>query len=100
LKMTQPKLTEEGLPVLSKETMDSLIDIISRSNHPIVGTLQERLERDQPELAEFLELGRDYGNRDYGRGIIFGVNILYAALRQQAAANKLGQEVNGLGNTP
>ena len=62
--MTDQKYTDEGLPVISKETMSALIDIISRSNSPIVRGLQKKLEMDQPELAEFLELDRDYENKD------------------------------------
>ena len=98
--MTNAKYTRDGLPVISKENLRALDDIIHRiySRSSEEKEIIDRLKED-PDLFNYLNsfcMGIENSKgRIHAVAFFAGSIFVYEALRRQAAANKLEREVEG-----
>jgi len=84
--MTESRLTEEGLPVVTEETFMEFLqkyDISSGNNEPEV---TERIRRENPQIARLFRLGMENAPNKAARVYYeTGVQIAYELLRLQSA---------------
>ena len=101
--MEERKYTKEGLPIISKDS----IDRYTAENH-VNGTYRQKLKTldlgqilcdENRELFKYVNALRNFheqqGETEIAKAIITGVGIAYILLRSQAEANKLEEEFNG-----
>ncbi len=93
----KPKLTPDGLPVVSRDNLHALLELSGTAQEKYQEEFEERLRRENPGLyheinhiMQLSELGEEYLS-----GVGFGVMLAYESLRRQLAANKLEREING-----
>ena len=95
--MTKPKLTEDGLPVVSIDSVKSFTEILKRERNmdQVADNIKERLLKENRRIYNFVDgVYKQYGESDFVDGVAFGVAITYELLRKQSEANKLEKEVN------
>ena len=91
--MTEQKYTREGLPILTEENLDALLQIWKRDKDFDL-FVQDKI-KENPGLYSFLEKMKKECKGDYydfSQGIIAGAMLLYESFRRQAEANKLEKE--------
>ena len=91
--MAQSKFTEDGLYVISQETIDRYVKDFHRPDtpdgHPIdVGAI---VMAENPVLGgylnELIEIQRKHYGDDYIQGLIIGLSVMYNIFRREAIAN-------------
>lgn len=88
----RPVTTDRGMPIVTKETYDKVLDADRKGSEPwgeMLNRVKERLLKEQPILAGFLE---SQGSRYEPEVMlhIFEVAVgVYALLEQQATINKM-----------
>jgi len=97
----EPRYTEDGLPVVSIETVKSLLDILIRSSEQefrrevlnLGQGFYGRLAEENPHLCVMIQkiesIGKENFGRNYSNGLAVGAFLAYEAVRMQASANQL-----------
>ena len=81
--MINSKYTLEGMPIVSRETVGSLIDIVayeSRKNNTFIADIKKKISREDPIIAILI---KDLGSL-----------LTYEALSRQSASIKLEEELS------
>ena len=96
------KYTADGMPVISKATLASLVDIFKRElrDRSFVQKELNQLRGENPVLRElWYKIYREnHGKGDhyngFANGFMGGVYMTYELLRRQSGANKMENDVN------
>ncbi len=105
--MDDKRFTEDGLPVVTGEVIDSFTQEVSRDHEIGLDSEEYRLEKfrmllreENPALSMRLEdIIKDYSGGDENReyylaGYLLGTMFTYEGLRQQAKADNLNDNLN------
>lgn len=83
----KPGLTEHGLPVVSKATIDALQADVKSGQHT-TAEWASILEKEQPELSRAIKILATGHGKDAPE-VFRDLVVTYMALRKQAKSNKL-----------
>ena len=91
----EAKYTQDGLPVVSDETIETLNILFFRSSRILLVDFMKILEQDNPNLYLFFKSMIEFDDpKDLRKdAYIGGFYHAYESLRRQAASNKLEKEV-------
>ena len=92
--MDPQKYTQDWLPVVSKETYESLLGILQRESRRTTfdSDVEKRIRHENPRLLQILDqVLHAYGAGEFADGIAFGMMFTYDLLRRQMAAYNMEQ---------
>lgn len=91
------KYTKDGVPIISRQTLDSLRAIALRGDGPelIIKEFKERLLKENKGLADYLEhvFAGAFQGDVFDQGVATGFYIIYEAIRNQSASHKLEEQI-------
>jgi len=87
--------TTDGLPVVSKDTFESLVALAMRDKKKKeADDFMQIVQRENPMIDGMLTMiVTKYGESDYSAGFAAGLRFTYELLMRQAAANKLEEKL-------
>lgn len=91
------KYTEEGLPVISKETFESLATYLDREltrGSDFGVEVYDLLKKENPVITDVMQRALlRYPGTDFSDGVNFGVVFLYKLFKEQGASNELERQL-------
>ena len=91
----EAKYTQDGLPVVSDETIETLNVLFFRSSRILLVDFMKILEQENPNLYSFFKSMIEFGDpKDLRKdAYIGGFYHAYESLRRQAATNSLERKI-------
>jgi hypothetical protein len=96
--MPEQNYTQDGLPVVSEETIKAMDAIFPMSKKSTLKDFKEYLIKENPNLVRIMDefvMFDETGSVEFLYGFLSGMQIMYESLRRQSAANKLEREIEG-----
>lgn len=93
--LKNPKYTEEGLPIVTGESLCSFSKDLEKKGVKNVVEWAKQIGKENPLVAEYINGFYSKYPEEYRLMFMLEIEGLYILLKRQAEANKLEKEFNG-----